>query len=518
MMESVDAVNEAQKDVLVQKIRKHFTASSQGKTIAVWGLAFKPRTDDIREAPALVADRRPARRRALSSASTIPRRSPTSAQIYGDRLAYCDRPYGCLEQADALAIVTEWNEFRNPDFEVMRRLMQAAGHLRRPQPLRPDAHGRPGLHLPRASAAPGAGGCRGLIEFPSARPTACDTCPIVDRSLCSDDRGRLLPRRPGRSRGRDGEREHWPSWVPGSGQLGGGLRAAAGEGELGRNPEARGRAGPEGRAGGGQAPRALRRGQPARRFEPGDRRVAHLRRQATPAAFHTEPVAWFTADGGATWTAAEIAGAADLRRETSYFADAYATFAPDGTAFYSFLGSPKGDRLNLYVYRSDDGGRRWQGPTTLGTGFDYSRLVADMYNGKPRLFVAVAIDGDRPMLGTLKKPGTYGFAVLRSDNGATTFAAVGFLAPTTMSHDPIDSPIVLPDGRLLVAFCDYPTFPSGDKPREQALWVARIPRRRRTAGRPSRPPRRSVTASSTTVSSRSPPTSPTARARVGSTR
>ncbi len=137
MMEAVDAVNEAQKDVLFNKILRHFDGRLEDKTIAIWGLAFKPRTDDIREAPALVLDRRAARGRAAGprprsrGAGQRPRRSTAT------NLHYCDRPYGALEQADALAIVTEWNEFRNPDFEVMRRLDAPAGHLRRPQRFDP---------------------------------------------------------------------------------------------------------------------------------------------------------------------------------------------------------------------------------------------------------------------------------------------------------------------------------------------------------------------------------------------
>lgn len=123
MMEAVDAVNEAQKDVLASKIFKHFDGNVQGKTVAVWGLAFKPRTDDIREAPALsLID-------ALLAAGVHVRVHDPEAianvrEIYGERIVYCDRPYGALEGADALAIVTEWNEFRNPDFEVMSRLMR----------------------------------------------------------------------------------------------------------------------------------------------------------------------------------------------------------------------------------------------------------------------------------------------------------------------------------------------------------------------------------------------------------
>ncbi len=123
MMEAVDAVNEAQKDVLFKKIHKHFGGALRDKTIAVWGLAFKPRTDDIREAPALVLVE------ALLAAGAHVRVHDPEAignvrQLYGDRIVYCDRPYGALEQADALAVATEWNEFRNPDFEVMRRLMR----------------------------------------------------------------------------------------------------------------------------------------------------------------------------------------------------------------------------------------------------------------------------------------------------------------------------------------------------------------------------------------------------------
>jgi UDPglucose 6-dehydrogenase len=123
MMEAVDTVNQAQKDILATKVRGHFGAALGGKTLAVWGLAFKPRTDDIREAPALtLVDAMLAA--GVSLRVHDPEALANVRDLYGDRLTYCDRPYGCLEQADALAIVTEWNEFRNPDFEVMRRLLK----------------------------------------------------------------------------------------------------------------------------------------------------------------------------------------------------------------------------------------------------------------------------------------------------------------------------------------------------------------------------------------------------------
>ncbi len=123
MMEAVDSVNEAQKGVLFRKIHSHFEGKLSGKTIAIWGLAFKPRTDDVREAPALVLVDS-----LLASGAQVrvhdPEAMPNVKAIYGDRLTYCDRPYGCLEGADALAIATEWNEFRSPDFTVMKRLLR----------------------------------------------------------------------------------------------------------------------------------------------------------------------------------------------------------------------------------------------------------------------------------------------------------------------------------------------------------------------------------------------------------
>lgn len=122
LMEAVDEVNEAQKTVLMQKIHAHFGGELSDKTLAIWGLAFKPKTDDVREAPALVLIES-----LLAAGARVRVHDPEAAdnvrQVYGERLTYCDRPYGCLEGADALAIATEWNEFRNPDFEIMRRLL-----------------------------------------------------------------------------------------------------------------------------------------------------------------------------------------------------------------------------------------------------------------------------------------------------------------------------------------------------------------------------------------------------------
>src|SRR6202030_4114405 len=123
LMEAVDQVNEAQKRILFRKIRAHYGTELKGKTLAIWGLAFKPRTDDIREAPALVLiDQLLAE--GVSLRVHDPEALTNVRALYGDRLVYCDRPYGALEGACGLVIVTEWQESRNPDFEVMRRLLR----------------------------------------------------------------------------------------------------------------------------------------------------------------------------------------------------------------------------------------------------------------------------------------------------------------------------------------------------------------------------------------------------------
>jgi UDPglucose 6-dehydrogenase len=123
LMQAVNRVNDAQKQVLFQKIRAHYGSGLKEKTLALWGLAFKPRTDDIREAPALALID------GLHAEGVVvrvhdPEAIPNVRAQYGDKLIYCDRPYGALEGADGLVIVTEWQEFRTPDFEIMKRLLR----------------------------------------------------------------------------------------------------------------------------------------------------------------------------------------------------------------------------------------------------------------------------------------------------------------------------------------------------------------------------------------------------------
>ncbi len=117
-------VNRHQKTVLIEKIEQHFQGRLSDKTIAVWGLSFKPGTDDIREAPSLVLIDR-----LLERGATLRVHDPEAMENvrlrYGDRLIYCGRPNDALRGAGALAIVTEWKEFVHPDFDQMRALMQS---------------------------------------------------------------------------------------------------------------------------------------------------------------------------------------------------------------------------------------------------------------------------------------------------------------------------------------------------------------------------------------------------------
>lgn len=123
ILESVMEVNEDQKTYLVPKIKEFFGHQMEGKKFAVWGLAFKPNTDDIREAPALyIID-------ALHSAgATITAFDPEAMenvkQLYGDKISFSASQYEALDGADALIIATEWNEFRTPDFDRISAAMK----------------------------------------------------------------------------------------------------------------------------------------------------------------------------------------------------------------------------------------------------------------------------------------------------------------------------------------------------------------------------------------------------------
>ncbi len=124
ILNSVMNVNEKQKHILADKIIKYFDGDVAGKTIAVWGLAFKPNTDDIREAPALaIIDQ------LLEAGAKVKAFDPEAMEnvraLYDGRIDFADDQYEALIGADALAIVTEWHVFRSPSFKVMRQLLSS---------------------------------------------------------------------------------------------------------------------------------------------------------------------------------------------------------------------------------------------------------------------------------------------------------------------------------------------------------------------------------------------------------
>jgi UDPglucose 6-dehydrogenase len=123
ILNAVVAVNERQKRKLGEKVLAHFGGNLKGKRIAVWGLAFKPGTDDTREAPALVLVDQ-----LLEAGATVCATDPVAMEIVrkqlGDRIEYEESNYACAKAADALVLVTEWHEFRRPSFERLKTLMK----------------------------------------------------------------------------------------------------------------------------------------------------------------------------------------------------------------------------------------------------------------------------------------------------------------------------------------------------------------------------------------------------------
>lgn len=123
VLEAVHQVNEDQKLLLARKCLAHFGGSVQDRHITLWGLSFKPNTDDMREAPALQVVHE-----LLEHQAKITVWDPTALgvarEMFGDRIQYGTSAYGALDGADALMVVTEWNEFRTPDFPRMRSLMR----------------------------------------------------------------------------------------------------------------------------------------------------------------------------------------------------------------------------------------------------------------------------------------------------------------------------------------------------------------------------------------------------------
>jgi UDPglucose 6-dehydrogenase len=122
LFEEVHAVNERQKKLLFSKITRHFNGDLAGKTVGIWGLSFKPETDDMREAPSVTLIEA-----LLASGTKVraydPVALPEARRVFGDSVEYCTTAYETLRGVDALAILTEWNEFRSPDFGLLKSEM-----------------------------------------------------------------------------------------------------------------------------------------------------------------------------------------------------------------------------------------------------------------------------------------------------------------------------------------------------------------------------------------------------------
>ena len=124
ILNAVMDVNYIQKKVLVEKVKKYYKGDLKGKHFALWGLAFKPETDDIREAPALYIIEE-----LLAAGATVtafdPEAMPNVKGVFGDKIVYAQDQYEALKDADALLILTEWSVFRNPDFDQIEQLLKA---------------------------------------------------------------------------------------------------------------------------------------------------------------------------------------------------------------------------------------------------------------------------------------------------------------------------------------------------------------------------------------------------------
>jgi UDPglucose 6-dehydrogenase len=123
ILKAVDRINEKQKGIAVRKLKMHFHGNIKKKRIAVWGLSFKPQTDDIREAPSLVIIKELLRLGAEVRAHD-PAAMDSVKKYFGKKIKLCPSAYDALKGSDALIVATEWNEFRTPDFSRMKSIMK----------------------------------------------------------------------------------------------------------------------------------------------------------------------------------------------------------------------------------------------------------------------------------------------------------------------------------------------------------------------------------------------------------
>lgn len=123
IIKSADKINKFQREHFVEKITQNFGEDLNGKTFAVWGLAFKPKTNDMREAPSITIINRLLELGAKINAYD-PKAFDNAKRIFGDKIGYASSAYEALNGADALLLLTEWNEFRNPDFDKIKTLLK----------------------------------------------------------------------------------------------------------------------------------------------------------------------------------------------------------------------------------------------------------------------------------------------------------------------------------------------------------------------------------------------------------
>jgi len=123
ILNAVENVNAEQKQLLLRRVEEIFGADLTGKTMGIWGLSFKPETDDMREAASLVVVAG-----LLERGARVRVHDPEAMKVarthFGDRVEYCEDNYGVLADADGLLILTEWRQYRRPDFEKMMALMK----------------------------------------------------------------------------------------------------------------------------------------------------------------------------------------------------------------------------------------------------------------------------------------------------------------------------------------------------------------------------------------------------------
>ncbi len=123
IIKSADEINVKQRYLFIEKIKKYFSSDLSNKTIAIWGLSFKPKTDDMREAPSITIINELLKLGAKIQAYD-PKAMDVSQKIFGDKIEYASNPYEALKNTDCMLLLTEWNEFRRPDFEKMKSIMK----------------------------------------------------------------------------------------------------------------------------------------------------------------------------------------------------------------------------------------------------------------------------------------------------------------------------------------------------------------------------------------------------------